>query len=171
LRLFLRGKRFEEPRFELPHVPVGVGAVNLQVEPATADLFRERGTWRYPRPYDFYNDDGMPPKNPERFFSVSTEDGAVAGFFYFEERDDSVFYGLGLRPDLTGRGLGTSFVNVGLEFARSRFGRRRMVLDVAEFNERAIRVYERAGFRRTASKVRFFEGWGDVPFVDMERPA
>ena len=61
-------------------------------------------------------------------------------------------------------------MNAGLELAESRFGRRRMVLDVAEFNERAIRVYERAGFRRTGCRLRFFEGWGDVPFVDMERP-
>jgi hypothetical protein len=47
----------------------------------------------------------------------------------------------------------------------------RIVLDVAEFNERAICVYERAGFHRTARKIRFFEAWGDIPFVDMERPA
>jgi hypothetical protein len=47
--------------------------------------------------------------------------------------------------------------------------RKRIVLDVAEFNERAICVYERVGFRRTGSRVRFFEGWGDVHFVDMER--
>jgi [ribosomal protein S18]-alanine N-acetyltransferase len=107
---------------------------------------------------------------PERFFSVCSDAGEVAGFFYFEERGDAIFYGLGLRPDLTGRGLGGTFVNVGLEFAEARFGRRRIVLDVAEFNERAIRMYERAGFRRTVSKLRFFEGWGDVPFVDMERP-
>jgi RimJ/RimL family protein N-acetyltransferase len=145
--------------------------VNLRIEPATQELFSERATWRYPPPYDFYNDDGVPPKNPERFYSACTEDGAVAGFFYFEERGDAIFYGLGMRPDLTGIGLGATFVNAGLEFAQARFGRRRIVLDVAEFNARGIRVYERAGFRRTGSKLRFFERWGDVPFVHMERPS
>ena len=144
--------------------------MNFRVEPATPELFSERAAWRYPPPYDFYNDDGVPPKNPGRFFSVCSEDGTVAGFSYFEERGDAILYGLGLRPDLTGQGLGATFVNAGLEFAQARFGRRRIVLDVAEFNKRAIRVYERAGFRRTGSRLRFFELWGDVPFVEMERP-
>ncbi len=144
--------------------------MNFRIERATDDLFSERAAWRYPPPYDFYDDDGVPPNNPERFYSVCTEDGTLAGFYYFEERDDAIFYGLGLRPDLTGRGLGTAFVSTGLEFAEELFGRRRIVLDVAAFNERAIRVYECAGFRRTGSRLRFFEGWGDVPFVDMERP-
>ena len=145
-----------------------LAAVNFRIEPATNELFRERGRWRYPPPYDFYDDDGLPPLNPEWFFSVHTEDGAIAGFYFFAERGDAIFYGLGLRPDLTGRGLGLAFVTAGLDFAREHFGATRFVLDVAEFNERAIHVYERAGFRRTGTKTRYFEGWGDVPFVDME---
>ena len=142
--------------------------MNLRIEPATDELFRERGRWRYPPPYDFYDDDGRPPLNPEWFFSAHCEDGAIAGFYFFAERGDAIFYGLGLRPDLTGRGLGLAFVMAGLEFAREQFSPKRIVLDVAEFNERALQVYEHAGFRRTGTKTRFFEGWGDVPFVDME---
>jgi [ribosomal protein S18]-alanine N-acetyltransferase len=145
--------------------------VKLRIEPATTELLAERAAWRYPPPYDFYDDDGIPPKNPERFYGVYDEDGAAVGFFYFEERGDALFYGLGLRPDLTGRGLGLEFVDAGIEFAMEEFGRKRVVLDVAEFNERAIRVYERAGFRRTGSHLRFFERSGEIPFVDLERPA
>jgi [ribosomal protein S18]-alanine N-acetyltransferase len=145
--------------------------VKLRIEPATPELLAERAAWRYPPPYDFYDDDGIPPKNPERFYGVYDEDGAAVGFFYFEERGDALFYGLGLRPDLTGRGLGLEFVDAGIEFAMEEFGRKRVVLDVAEFNERAIRVYERAGFRRTGSHLRFFERSGEIPFVDLERPA
>jgi RimJ/RimL family protein N-acetyltransferase len=39
---------------------------------------------------------------------------------------------------------------------------------VAAFNERAIRVYARAGFRETGRKLRSFPRWGEVEFVDME---
>jgi ribosomal-protein-alanine N-acetyltransferase len=145
--------------------------VKPHVAPATADVLAERAAWHYPPPYDFYDDDGIPPNNPDRFFGVHDEDGALVGFYYFEDRGDAVVYGLGLRPDLTGHGLGLEFVETGIAFAEERFGRKRTVLDVAEFNERAIRVYERAGFRRAGSKIRSFERWGEVPFVDMERPA
>ena len=142
--------------------------MNFRIEPATDALFAERAVWRYPPPYDFYNDDGRRPLNPERFYSVHTDLAAIAGFYFFAERGGAIFFGLGLRPDLTGRGLGLAFVQAGLDFARRRFGSSRFVLDVAAFNERAIRVYERAGFWQTGTKTRFFEGWGDVPFVDME---
>jgi ribosomal-protein-alanine N-acetyltransferase len=145
--------------------------VKLHVAPATAEVLAERAAWRYPPPYDFYDDDGTPPKNPERFYGVHDDDGAIVGFYELEDRGDALVYGLGLRPDLTGQGLGLEFVQAGIAFAQGRFGRKRVVLDVAEFNERAIRVYEQAGFVRTGSHIRSFERWGDVPFIDMERPA
>jgi RimJ/RimL family protein N-acetyltransferase len=140
--------------------------VNLRIEPASADVLAERAAWRYPPPYDFYDDDGIPPKNPELFYGAYDEDGALVGFYFFASRGEDVFYGLGLRPDLTGRGLGLEFVRAGIAFATERFRPKRVILDVAEFNERAIRVYEQAGFRRTGKHLR-----GDVPFVDMELSA
>jgi len=138
-----------------------------RIEPATAESLAEVAGWRYDSPYDFYNDDGKPVRNPERFFAVRDEDGDLVGSLYFEEREVGLFYGLGLRPDLTGRGLGLAFVRLGLAFARERYPGRRIVLDVAEFNVRAKAVYERAGFRVTGSHVERFGSWGDVTFVDM----
>ncbi len=61
----------------------------------------------------------------------------------------AVDVGLGLRPDLNGRGLGLGFVLADLEFARRRFAPDGFRLSVAAFNEGAILVYERAGFTRT----------------------
>jgi RimJ/RimL family protein N-acetyltransferase len=106
-------------------------------------------------------------KNPELFFAARDEDGALIGFYFFQPWDDGLFYGLGLRPDLTGRGLGGQFVLAGLEFSRRRYGRRRVVLYVAAFNERAIRLYRRLGFTETGRHTQTFSGYGAVEFIDM----
>lgn len=124
--------------------------------------------WRYDPPYDFYNGEDDPVQNPERFFVVQDGD-EVVGFYYFDEQEDTVEIGLGLRPDLTGKGLGLEFFLEGVAFAHGRFPGRRVTLNVAAFNERAITVYERAGFRRTGEHVRTFDRWGEVPFVEMEK--
>jgi RimJ/RimL family protein N-acetyltransferase len=142
--------------------------VNLRIEPLADATLAELATWRYEPPYDFYNGDEDPPKNPERFLEARDDDGRLVGFLYFEMRGDVLEYGLGLHPELTGRGLGLEFFLAGLEFGRERFRPRQVVLNVAEFNERAVRVYERGGFGVTGRHVRKFARWGDVPFIEME---
>ncbi len=115
--------------------------------------------WRYPGQYAFYNV-GVAPlvanmlaqtllrlTSPAIYYTVLDERGAVAGIFSFVPVDkDTIEIGLGLRPELTGRGLGLAFVTAGLDFARARFHPKRFRLAVATFNERARKVYERAGF-------------------------
>jgi ribosomal-protein-alanine N-acetyltransferase len=61
-------------------------------------------------------------------------------------------------------------VEQGLDFARGRYAPQRFRLDVAEFNERAAKVYERAGFVRTRSFPEETNG-GTYPFLEMERQA
>ena len=70
-----------------------------------------------------------------------------------------------MTPDLVGKRLGLGFVLAGLEFAEERFAPSGFRLTVATFNERAIRVYERAGFRR---KETFSSDKGDS-FLVMVR--
>jgi RimJ/RimL family protein N-acetyltransferase len=140
----------------------------VKIEPARSEDHVELATWRYESPYDFYNPEPEPLKNPERYFIARGDDGALVGFYYFEPKDDALEYGLGLRPDLTGRGLGLDFFRAGLEFGRERYLPPRVRLFVAAFNERAIKVYERAGFRETGRHVRTFAHWGEVEFVNME---
>ncbi len=141
--------------------------MKLSVTQATRKELDEIAAWRYEPPHDFYDGDQEPVVNPERFFTAR-DGGELVGFYYFEERGDVLEYGLGLRPDLTGRGLGLDFFRAGLEYGRERFHPARIVLAVAAFNERARIVYERAGFAITGRHTRSFERWGDVEFVDME---
>jgi RimJ/RimL family protein N-acetyltransferase len=138
------------------------------IAPMTAEDFADFAEWRYEPPYEFYDTDPEEVKNPERFFAAHGDDGALLGFYYFEQKEDVLEYGLGLRPDLTGRGLGLDFFRAGLEFGRERYQPALIRLFVAAFNERAIKVYERAGFHETGRHVRTFRRWGDVEFVNMD---
>lgn len=141
--------------------------MDLEIKPASAEAHELMASWRYPSPYDFYDGDVEPVLNPERFFEVRDEAGELIGFYYFEPNPPDLDYGLGLRPDLIGQGLGLEFFRAGLAFARERYRPRRVYLHVAEFNDRARRVYERAGFSVVSSHVRTFDRFGDVPFLTM----
>lgn len=133
--------------------------------------------WHYEPPYSFYDfrndqddlreflDFNNRPDN--KYFSVSDEFGSLAGFFEFGMQEYGIEIGLGLRPDLTGRGMGLSFVNAGLEFARVNFSPRIIRLKVASFNIRALLVYQRTGFREIG-KVFVQNDLGKHEFVEME---
>ena len=141
--------------------------MDVSIEPASEETHRVVTTWRYPPPYDFYDGDVDPVVNPERYFEVRDEAGELIGFYYFEPKSPDLDYGLGLRPDLVGQGLGLEFFLAGLAFARERYQPARVLLHVAEFNQRARRVYERAGFRVVSFHVRTFNRVGEVAFLTM----
>jgi ribosomal-protein-alanine N-acetyltransferase len=126
------------------------------IRPMTAADARAVAAWRYPGQYSFYDWERDPDDLAElldpsewgrRYFAADGADGELAGFFVIKAADDVAEIGLGLRPALTGRGLGGTFLDAGLRFAADRFGARSFALAVAAFNLRAIAVYERAGFR------------------------
>ena len=134
--------------------------------------------WRYPGEYSFYNADADPEDlaellNPaewgHRYFAVGeTGQGELVGLLVVKLTGPAAEIGLGLRPDLTGHGLGEPFVRVCLRFATSALGAQRYTLAVAAFNRRAITVYERAGFQETERFDHFTNG-GVHPFVRMTR--
>ncbi len=75
--------------------------------------------------------------------------GSVTSF-RFEEQDagDTCLVGMWVAPHARGSGVGEALVGAVLEDARER-GLRRVVLDVAQANTSARRLYERMGFRAT----------------------
>ena len=145
--------------------------------------------WRYEGRYAIYN---TPPDDPASltemldrrspYYTVRDAEGQIIGFFAFGTSSlvwdygtpgiyingRTVPVGLGMRPDQTGKGLGLSFVNAGLKFAQKRFRPERFCLYVFTWNERAIRVYERAGFERGRVLVTTNED-GEHEFLEMQR--
>lgn len=146
--------------------------------------------WRYEGQYAIYNweDEDDPADMLDRrspHYAIKDERGELIGFFAFGSsaqvwdsgephlysENKTVTVGLGMRPDLTGKGLGLAFVQAGLDFAREHFKPDYFRLYVLTFNERAILVYERVGFERAGMYTRLSAEYGNRDFVEMRRRA
>jgi [ribosomal protein S18]-alanine N-acetyltransferase len=151
----------------------------VKVEAWSEAYARKVATWHYEPPFDFYDIASDPadaaelrdPAKAEHYRAVLGEGARLDAFWYFDRHDDVVEVGIGLRPDLTGRGLGESFLQAQLEYASHEWHPATFRLFVAAWNERAIRLYERLGFGEVARETRHFELVGDHEFVRMERAA
>ncbi len=144
--------------------------------PMTQAEAEEIAGWHYPGEYAFYDADWIPEglgelldpeQRGDQYHSAWNAEGELEGFAQLSPLEGGATeIGLGLRPDLTGRGLGQAFTDAVIDLAR-RLGAGRITLAVATFNTRAIRVYERCGFVETGRHVRNLGG-RDWEFADME---
>lgn len=119
--------------------------------------------WKYKGKYAFYNI--MEAENELEeflnkdlhksiFYAVLDEKDVLIGFFSYAFENDIMWIGLGLKPKLTGKGFGKSFMKKALEFGIDEFDYResKILLTVAEFNKRAIHLYESLGFTFVENK-------------------
>ncbi|MFB4166942.1 GNAT family N-acetyltransferase [Virgibacillus sp. JSM 102003] len=111
--------------------------------------------WHYDGIYSFYDMEAdeedlaeFLDSNKQNSTYVVTKDSAVVGFFSFNRiGNNTIDIGLGMRPDLTGSGSGSEFIKAGMEFAKSNYSPDEITLSVATFNQRAIKVYRKIGFK------------------------
>ncbi|MGD7043045.1 GNAT family N-acetyltransferase [Jeotgalibacillus proteolyticus] len=114
--------------------------------------------WHYDREYSFYDMEADqedlkefidPVKRGSSVYSVMNHHELI-GYFTFTQTDAETYdIGLGLRPDLTGQGLGSAFLRSGISFGERSFNPKRLTLSVATFNQRAIKLYKNFGFKET----------------------
>ena len=126
--------------------------------PMTAAHAADIATWRYPPPYDCYDMTGVDPAalaGPDSGFVALTDASGLLGFRSFGSDgqvpggryDDSALdTGGGLRPELTGKGLGRQAIQTGLAYGRAEFSPCAFRVTVAAFNLRALRVIHDLGF-------------------------
>jgi len=156
------------------------GTVTFVFRLADETSVRQVASWRYDRPYDVYNLDPDSTETLQVLLDPNTachmftdECGDLVGFCTFghdaqvpggDYSGDALDIGMGIRPDLTGRGNGSVYVSAVLDFAMARFEPTTARVTVAEFNCRARRVWEKIGFR----ELQRFERIPDaMPFVIM----
>jgi ribosomal-protein-alanine N-acetyltransferase len=151
----------------------------------TEDDARAVLLWRYPPPFDLYNAApseletaiGVMTDPQFAYHSICNERGDVEAFCCFGEdarvpggdyASEALDLGLGVRPDLTGRGHGHVYVRAALGIAADILGWTVLRVTVAAFNTRALRVWEKAGFFRTAT---FQRAADDLAFIVLTRAA
>ena len=140
-------------------------------------------TWSYPPPYDCYDMTGADPADlvdPASGYFALLDGDRLIGFRSFGADgqvpggpyDDSALdTGGGLRPELTGRGLGQRAIETGLAFGRERYAPPAFRVTIATFNVRAQRVVESLGFRNVGRFDALTNGWSYEVLVRAELPA
>jgi [ribosomal protein S18]-alanine N-acetyltransferase len=140
-----------------------VDPASIRIAPLTRAYAEDIASWRYEPPYDVYDMTDADPDDlldPALGFHAVLADDRLIGFRSFGpdgrvpgwDYDDSALdTGGGLRPSLTGQGLGGAAIATGLGFGRSRFRPTAFRVTVASFNARARRTVESLGFEAVGS--------------------
>ncbi|WP_421378442.1 GNAT family N-acetyltransferase [Bacillus salacetis] len=122
--------------------------------PLTDDAAEEIAfQWKYDGEYSFYDmtadqEDLEEFLSPDRsgYYAVERNDELIGYFCFQRDEAGQLEIGLGMKPKLTGKGLGLEFVLEGIRFAIANYQTSALSLSVAAFNKRAIKVYEKTGF-------------------------
>ena len=116
----------------------------LDADPAR--IFSEK---RLKEWFEKRNEDGFKPDG--HFFSVRTlAEDKLIGFFglWLDLINNEAWIGLGIgERDFWGKGYGTDMMKLALQYAFIELNVHRVSLGLFEYNPRALRSYEKAGFR------------------------
>lgn len=104
--------------------------------------------------------------DPTQFYRLAEVDGEIMGFVHASTDLDKSKYleAIYTSPDTFGRGVGAQLMDQAIEWA----GESDFILEVASYNQRASRFYEKYGFYKIPGSEHLF---ADVmPSVFMKRP-
>jgi [ribosomal protein S18]-alanine N-acetyltransferase len=140
--------------------------MELKIQDMTESFVKEILLWKYEHPYNFYNNETTEETIREfmngDYFAVVDGMNSLIGFFCLGSSsqvptgrnlnaydENMIDIGLGLKPELTGNGLGKIFITFILRHIENNNKLSKPLrLTVATFNKRAIRLYENVGFAK-----------------------
>lgn len=157
--------------------------MSYSISPLPPENARRMIYWHYDPPYDLYD---LAPEhlpgllNPAyRYHQVLDRSGELTGFCCFGEdarvpggeynkgEPGVLDIGVGLKPELTGQGLGNDFVRAVLNFAENTYQPENFRVTVANFNQRSLKTFQSLGFSITHHFTRELV---EVNFTQLERP-
>lgn len=152
----------------------------------TKEEAMEINTWTYEEPYSLYSFSGEKEVIEElldgTYYGCCDDQGDLIGYFCFGANaqvpggrdanlyggEDVIDIGLGMKPALTGKGIGKEFFQAGIAFATKEFNAKMFRLSVAIFNTRAITLYKNIGFKQG---IIFLSRGREFMLMEYERPS
>lgn len=147
------------------------------ISPINTAAVKEICSWQYPEPYDVYNymsfDKAAKSNSPllksenKDNYICFWEDGTLTAYINIYKKNETVFLGIGLSPDLCGKGLGKAYLKQGIQAAEKRYPDRKIWVQVRSWNLRAIKCYESCGFTQEYKEIIKDRFGNDEEFVFM----
>lgn len=143
------------------------------------DAKRQICAWTYTGEYDLYNlpayeemqarQIGFMNPKCEKNYRGFWDGSRLVGFINLLEEEKEVFVGIGVDPELCGRHYGQRILLQAYEISKKRYPGKPLYLEVRTWNKRAIRCYEKAGFRIEGPAYELTTGIGTGVFYRMIR--
>ncbi|MGD8404234.1 MAG: GNAT family N-acetyltransferase [Anaerolineales bacterium] len=157
--------------------------LHISYRPAEKKHARVFVNWQYEPPYDVYN---CPPEEigdavqynidpANNVYAMLDQNEALIGYCSYgkdaqvpggDYSEEALDIGLMIKPELTGQGMGTVFVEEVIQNGIEKYAPEKLRVTIAAFNKRAIRVWEKNGFQQSQNFSR--EGAG-MEFVIMKK--
>ena len=111
--------------------------------------------WQYEGEYALYNKSsyeedkrtGRGFANAKNNFFSFVDGEKLVGFTNLVEKEKEVFVGIGANPAYCNQGYGQRMLQQTYELSKLLFPNKPLYLEVRTWNQRAVRCYEKAGFR------------------------
>jgi len=158
----------------------------VDIHKLTIEEAKKINTWTYEEPYSLYSFSGEKEVIEElldgTYYGCCDDQGDLIGYFCFGANaqvpggrdanlyggEDVIDIGLGMKPALTGKGIGKEFFQAGIAFATKEFNAKMFRLSVATFNTRAITLYKNIGFKQGTI---FLSRGREFMLMEYERPS
>ena len=150
---------------------------DIRILPMNLSAVKTICSWKYPEPYDVYNymsfDEAVKNNSPllkdenKDNYLCFWKDETLSAYININKKDDKAFIGIGLAPNLCGKGLGKMYLKQGIDKANFLYPDREIWVQVRSWNIRAIKCYESCGFKEKYKETVQDRLLNEVEFVFM----
>ena len=131
--------------------------------------------WKYVGEYAIYNLPSYEEQiaarrglaNPRNCFYSFCDGKKLIGYINLVEEESGIFFGIAVHPDCCNQGYGQKMTRLGRVLSHQLYSGKPLYLEVRTWNTRAVKCYEKAGFRIVGEPVVKITSIGEGSFYQM----